>query len=69
MQLPRERLMAEDIENRIKESVNDLLVWIAAGSAAPEGVKQDLVNSLMELVKAEKWDIIDDELIGEIVKT
>ncbi len=61
--------MAEDIENRIKESVNDLLVWIAAGSAAPEGVKQDLVNSLMELVKAEKWDIIDDELIGEIVKT
>jgi len=61
--------MAEDIENRIKESVNDLLVWIAAGSAAPESVKQDLVNSLMELVKAEKWEIIDDDLIGEIVKT
>ena len=66
MQFSRERLMGEDIENRIKESVNDLLVWIAAGSAAPESVKQDLVNSLMELVKAEKWEIIDDDLIGEI---
>jgi len=69
MQLPRERLMGEDVENRIKESVNDLLVWIAAGSAAPESIKQNLVNSLMDMVKAEKWELIDDELIGEIVKT
>ena len=59
----------EEVENKIKESVNDLLVWIAAGSAAPESVKQDLVSNLMEMVKGEKWETIDDELIGEIVKT